>query len=254
MRPSATAAHLDRVIAESWPAAVVDEADGWLRRRAAGVTRRANSVFTDGCPPELDEAIDDAERFYADHALPPVFLCTEAITPASVTQALLDRGYRPTAPTWVLVADAASVQSTASSTPWTTTPSTDPTDEWFDAYWADAHGARPASDRTVVRGVLLDPPHPRAFVVAETDDGEVAAVGQVVVVQGTGCLQCLVTVPAHRRRGAGRAVVEALLAEARTLHAARTVAAVMTDNAPSLALFETLGFERSHRYEYLVGK
>lgn len=251
----ADAAQLDRVIAAAWPPAEADELDGWLLRRAGGVTRRANSVLADGCPRGLADAIAAAEDFSRERGQPPVFLCSEGLTPESVTQALVDRGYHATATTWVLTADESMLPTpTPAPSSWTTTISVDPSDDWFATYWDETHGARSPADEGIVREVLLDPPHPRAFVVAETDGGEVAAVGQVVVVGGTGCLQCLVTVPAHRRRGAGRAVVEVLLAEARTLGAFRMVAAVMAGNAPSLALFDALGFERSHRYAYYVEK
>ena len=252
----ADAAQLDRVIAAAWPPAVADEVDGWVLRGAAGLTRRANSALADGCPRSLGDAIAGGENFYRQRGQPPVFLCSEGLTPDSVTQALVDRGYHATATTWVLAADASMLlpQPARAVSSWTMTISVDPSDEWFATYWDETHGARSPAEEGIVREVLLDPPHPRAFVAADSGDGAVAAVGQVVVVEGTGCLQCLVTVPAHRRRGAGRAVVDALLAEARTLGATRMVAAVMAGNAPSLALFEALGFERSHRYAYYVEK
>ncbi len=242
--------HLDRVIAESWPPAVVEERDGWLFRHTAGVTRRANSVLVDGRPADVEAAITAAERFYASVEQPPIFLCTDAITPVSVTDALRGRGFRPTAPTWVLVADNDVAPRVPS--PWVIATTAAPTDDWFAVYWAGSHGDRSAGDRDVVRDVLLAPAHPAAFATVRSDADAVAAVGQVVVVEGTGSVQCLVTQAESRRRGAGRAVVQALMAEAGRWGAERFVAAVVADNEPSLRLFDQLGFRRSHRYAYFA--
>ena len=125
------------------------------------------------------------------------------------------------------------------------------TDAWFDAYWAVEGGRRGPDAEQILRDVLLQPPLPTRFVTVG-DHRSVFAVGQLVVVGESACLQCLATVPAHRRQGAGAAVVAALTREAASLGASVTFGAVMADNEASLGLFGRLGYERSHQYRYFV--
>ena len=55
-------------------------------------------------------------------------------------------------------------------------------------------------------------------------------------------IECYVA-PPHRRRGVGRAAVEAWLARLRERGAALAEASVLSRNAPALAFWERLGFE-----------
>ena len=108
----------------------------------------------------------------------------------------------------------------------------------------------PAAEQ-VLRDVLLRPESPSRFITVG-EQRSVLAVGQVVVVGEIACVQCLATVPAGRRRGAGTAVVAALTREAASIGATRVFAAVMPDNDPSLGLFGRLGYAQSHTYRYLT--
>jgi len=235
---------LDRVIAEAWPPRFEETIDGWARRLTDGVTRRANSALVSGRPANIDAAIDGVESFYRDAQRPTVFLVSEQVSPPEVVSHLIARGYEPTSPTWVLTRLGVPHEGGGR---WVTVAAPDFDEEWLTAY---RDGGGLAAETATLREVLLRPAHPAVFVTVRSDDGAVAAVGQVVVVDGHGCVQCLVTVPAARRRGAGRVVVEQLMAEAGALGAKSMLAAVMVDNSASLGLFEQLGFERSHRYSY----
>ena len=66
------------------------------------------------------------------------------------------------------------------------------TDAWFDAYWAVEGGRRGPAAEQILRDVVLRPLLPTRFVTVG-DHRSVFAVGQVVVVGESACLQCLAT-------------------------------------------------------------
>lgn len=79
------------------------------------------------------------------------------------------------------------------------------------------------------------------FVCAE--NGLTAAYGGMLTVLDEGQITNIATHPAHRRRGLGAAVLEALLAEARARGLAFVTLEVRESNVPAIALYQKLGFE-----------
>jgi len=246
-------AFLDGLMADAWPAVTTELCDGWVFRFADGVTRRANSALVVGQPSDLAEAISAAERFYAARGADPTFLLTDASSPPAAVDALRSRGYRPTATTSILGADASTVaDDDGSDGAWHVEVDDQPTDEWFDVYRSVAAHGRSPSELAVLRHVLLDPVASSAFVTLTDQHGATMAVGQVVVDRGWGCIQCLATLAPARRLGAGRLVTQTLARQAASNGAVRVFAAVMADNDASLGLMASLGFGRNHQYSYYV--
>ncbi len=243
---------LDDAMARAWPPATMEKIGGWMLRYSGGVTRRANSVLTVGKPVDLDAAIAAGEDFYERRGAEPVFLVSDGSTPSEVGPALAERGYVEDARTWIVHRNVDGSPSCAGApSEWYVDTSDTVTDAWFDAYWAVEGGRRGPAAVPVFRDVLLQPASPTRFVTVE-EQRSVLAVGQVVVVGETACVQCLATVPAGRRQGAGTAVVAALTREAASLGARVVFGAVMADNEASLGLFERLGYHRSHQYRYML--
>ncbi len=239
-------------MARAWPSGITERIAGWTLRYTGGVTRRANSVLAVGMPADVGEAIAAAEDFYEQLGAAPVFLVSDASTPSEVGMALADRGYVEDAPTWIIHRGLdASTPEVAERSDWNVDVADAVTDAWFDAYWAVEGGRRGPTAVRVFREVLLRPESSTRFVTVG-EAGSVLAVGQMVAVGESACLQCLATVPAGRRRGAGSAVVDVLTREAALLGARVVFGAVMADNDASLSLFGRLGYERSHQYRYLV--
>ncbi len=100
--------------------------------------------------------------------------------------------------------------------------------EGFDAPWTEAEFA----ELLVTPGVtaLMATP-PVGFVLLRTaaDEGEILTI---------------VVLPAERRRGHGRALIEAAAAKARAAGAARLFLEVSEDNPAALALYGAAGFTR----------
>lgn len=246
-------ARFDLAMAEAWPAAETEKHGKWLFRFTEGVTRRANSVLCVGQPAEVQSAIAAAEDFYAQRDLPTVFMVSDALTPPAVRETLAAHGYREDAATWIVHRDLPATSTLGvGQVHWRMEVTDEPSDQWFDTFWAvegDRHGSAAAA---VYRNRLLQPSWPTRFVtVTGADEHAPSSVGQVVVVDDIACLQCLATAPIGRRRGAGTASVAQRLAVAAELGAKTAFAAVMADNAASLGLLERLGFQQSHQYRYM---
>lgn len=238
-------------MAAAWPPVVSEDRDGWIFRFSSGVTRRANSVLVTGQPDDPAAVVASAEDFYRARSATPIFLLSELAAPASVSRFLNDAGYVRSTPTSMLWSSCADVLSALSAkSTFDEQISSDPTDDWFDVYWAADAGRHASADAaSVVRAVLLRPTSQTLFVSVTEGDG-VISVGQSVVRGGWACLQCLATAPAGRRRGAASQVVRRLVAKSAELGATNVFAAVMDDNDASLALFRRASFRRSHRYVY----
>lgn len=248
-----SALKIDRLMASAWPSVVTEEHDGWRFRYSRGVTRRANSVLALGSPNDLHTTVDRAERFYRSHGAPPVFLASDAAVPRSVIRSVEELGYEARSSTWMLTGRADVVS--ASLTPaagWTIDARSEPTDDWFATYWGVESGRHGDGADHIMRNTLLRPEAPAVFVTAYDAEGTAAAVGQVVIDDGWGCLQCLATAPAGRRKGAATAVFKSLAERTMAAGGTEVFAAVVEDNEPSLGLCHRAGLQRSHRYRYLV--
>ena len=242
---------VDEMMANAWPPQVVERVGSWRYRWASGVTRRANSVLAIREAGDVDELIARAERFYKSRDARRLFQVTTASTPRSLVGVLEARGYRPTARTLVSCTDAkVVVDSTMPAPGFVRRVDSQPTAGWFETYWSvEKTRGRAPGDDAICRDVLLRPVLPTSFV-SVVDGQEVIGVGQVVVEHGWAGVQCMATPPAHRRRGAGSAVLNALAVEALARGAERMYLAVMADNAGARSLYERAGFRPAHDYCY----
>jgi ribosomal-protein-alanine acetyltransferase len=84
------------------------------------------------------------------------------------------------------------------------------------------------------------------YLVAVGDDSAIEGYAGLLAPSGTGQgdIQTVAVVEAARGRGVGRALMEALLAEAERRGAAEVFLEVRADNAPAQHLYASLGFER----------
>ena len=103
----------------AWPAAEVQELEGWRLRANHGVTNRASSVWPARPPEEpdslaLQERIDLAEAFYAHRGQPARFQLTPLAWPAGLDAA---RGYERYSPVQVQVAEVATLLEGLRETP-----------------------------------------------------------------------------------------------------------------------------------------
>lgn len=247
---------IDRATAEAWPALETVELDGWLLRFTHGVTRRANSVLAiGGEPAALPERVDAAERFYAQRQAPARFLVSDASASAALAPLLAARGYRSEVRTIMMAASVEVVElATKWAAPWRVELADRLDERWFCAYGSEDRPsqATPVRER-MLREVLLVPPAPALFVtVTGPGHGSPTAVGQLVLHDCGGSVQCMTTVPARRRRGGATAVLHAMASAAAEAGVDHLHLGVEAANAGAIALYERAGFAPSHEYLYLV--
>ncbi|MGQ0832357.1 MAG: GNAT family N-acetyltransferase [Microthrixaceae bacterium] len=247
---------LDELMANAWPPAVVETHSGWRYRWADGVTRRANSALALETNDSVGELVAGAEAFYEERGAPALIQVSTASAPPSLAGYLHARGYRSTARTLVEEASTRDVvdRTRTASCELEIEISEAPSDGWFNSYWSvEAMRGRSAADMDVCRRVLLAPGLPTAFATARRGS-EVIGVGQLVIEQGWGGIQCMATDPAHRRLGVAGAVLKGLAEEALHRDATRMYLAVMADNDRAFALYESAGFRVVHEYSYFAGQ
>jgi [ribosomal protein S18]-alanine N-acetyltransferase len=97
---------------------------------------------------------------------------------------------------------------------------------------------------------LAGVPETRSYLLADVD-GELAGYGGLMCVSDAADIQTIAVVPHHQGRGVGRALLEALMAEAARRGVTTVMLEVRSDNAPAIALYESHGFDRqAHRRNY----
>jgi ribosomal protein S18 acetylase RimI-like enzyme len=241
-------ARMNALMNQGWPAADSTELDGWLVRRNAGVTMRANSVLPASAPFDLGRALDYVENLYAAHQIAPSFQVGPAAQPGDLDDYLADRGYELRTPTLVMCAEIADVLSKLPEPATAVNISSAPGDDWMDLWWAvDGRGgsaAKAAARQILNRG--------RALYAVIPSVGQPTAIGRLALVDDWAGIYCLAVDPAHRRQGLAQATIHALLQKATTLGVNRVWLQVVEANAAARALYDRLGFQSVSRYHYRV--
>jgi ribosomal protein S18 acetylase RimI-like enzyme len=220
--------------------------DGWILRLSPGKAKRGRSVnphFGSSLP--LATKIAYCERIYAAHRLPTLFRITPFTQPAELDETLERRGYRRFDDTLVQTLDLARSRRVPIG-PDVALASV-PVAE-FAAVVAALRGSSDEQRRAHVERLTLSPLALHALV-ARIDGGAVAC-GQLACDDDIAAIYDMVTAPAWRGRGIASAVVDALLAHARSRGARVAFLQVNDDNAPALAVYAKFGFATAYRYHY----
>jgi ribosomal protein S18 acetylase RimI-like enzyme len=219
--------------------------DGWLIGYRPGPTKRlrcVNAFYPSTLP--LPEKVAFCTAFYAAAGLPALFRLLPFSQPPGLDRWLDRQGWLAFEPTLVLQSSLAEALQPA------------PVDDivmivdpaaWqpLVAQLLDVDGED--LPRLVERAASYPLPHAGAVI---RRDGEVVACGLLKLEADHAGLFALFTAPAWRGYGLGRAVVAALLAEARRRCATTAYLQVTASNAPALALYRHFGFSPSHEYWY----
>lgn len=237
MRSAADVAKLDDVIAVAWCAPVREELDGWELRYGYGLTGRANSAWPrcDGGELPLDDRIARLEAWYRARGLPPKVQLSPASEPAELDQELARRGWERSADVLIETAEPSAVAPDRD-----VALLDDPDDPWLDV-WLGLRGfPRDQTDRVLPMLRSGDSVFARAGNFA---------VGRATHHGGWVAITCMATRPEARRRGAGRAVLSALIGWAHRRDA-KLCLNVAVENEPARNLYESAGFEPSYSYWY----
>lgn len=229
---------------QGWQAADSTELDGWLIRRNAGVTLRANSVLPASAPFDVDRALEYVENLYVAYGIQPSFQIGPAVQPSDLDAHLEARGYEVRNPTLVQCAAISDVLAKLPAPAVDVNISTMPSASWTDCWWSiDGRGddTRATAEQILGRGNAL---------YATVPDGDQAqAIGRLALVDDTAGLYCLAVDKRFRRQGLASAVIHGLL-QAATVN--WVWLSVLEDNAPARTLYNRLGFQTVSRYHYRV--
>jgi ribosomal protein S18 acetylase RimI-like enzyme len=228
----------------AWPALDTLVAGGWLLRFAEGYTKRANSLNALAPTVAVGEAVAHATPLYAAAGLPLVVRVTPLAGP-DADRALSDRGFAHLDPSLVLTAPLPSRRPCDPRVAVAALPSA----AWRAGY-AGAAGT-PSGRQTIHARMLARIRLPAAFAELSVD-GAAIAWGLAVAERGQVGLFDIVTAPAARRQGAGRALVDSLLGWGADHGCTGAYLQVAADNREALPLYEQLGFRGAYRYHYRV--
>lgn len=219
--------------------------DGWLLGYRPGPTKRlrcVNAIHPSTLP--LADKVDRCRRFYVDVGLPPLFRMLPFSQPADLDRHLESDGWAAFETTLVMQTDISAMRFPA-------LPSF-AVELMAVAPWVEATAQLlELSDEN--RPAALDRarhyPLPQAGAIIR-HEGEVVACGLVKLEDAMAGIFALATTPPLRGQGMGRAVVAALLNEARRRDARRAYLQVSQSNIPALALYFHFGFTTAYEYWY----
>ena len=220
--------------------------DGWLLRLSPGKAKRGRSVnphFGSSLP--LAQKIDYCERLYSAHRLPALFRITPFCKPAELDAALERRGYFRFDDTLVQTLDMTQSRSDAAcaDVEITSVPVAE-----FVAVVAALRGSSTEQRAAHLERLALSPLALHALVARA--GGQPIACGQVACDDDVAAIYDMVTAPDCRGRGLASAIVDALLAHARTRGVRVAFLQVNDDNAPALAVYRKFGFTTAYAYHY----
>jgi GNAT superfamily N-acetyltransferase len=263
-----TAAEVHRIeclTLRAWPALEDVEYDGWRLRAAQGYTGRANSVAPLAAG-QLDLAakIAHCEQWYTARGLPAKFRVTPFSQPGDLDATLAQRGYAHVEDVMVMTAEQLSLDVGGCSRP---APSGRRGTHGDGAPWLhqsdvktdDTASGGPveltlaewmAGKSSPVQQAIIERIEPTHWLLGWRHGDELVARALGVVEDGWLGIFNVSVVPAHQRRGVGRALMLALAERARRRGARQAYLQVVADNAAAVGLYTGLGFREAYRYWY----
>lgn len=239
---------LQLLMARGWPGLRQERLGDWVLRFGAGATGRANSVLVVGdAGMPVPAAVAEVESRYRAAGLAPQFQIAHPLTgPASTDLdiALTARGYRIRTPTYALTADLRDPTNTAAKIrdpqPTTSAYRLEITDE-PDAILRNSGDPGRIAEMTAA---------PAGYLAIRDAAGTIIGRCRVSAIGGWAGISDLQIDTAHRRRGLARLAMAELLTHARRRDCDMAYLQVVQDNTVALALYESTGWRRHHRYHY----
>lgn len=238
---------IEELAANGWPAYIQQTLGAWRLRANMDVTKRANSVYTNGPFPEHGEWLGVIEDFYRRRSLSPCFYISEASPPE--LDGILDcAGYRKAFQCYTLVASCREVMDrTVESDQFTFELAGEASTKWIYDFM---HFEGYSPDRYKGYVHIFSAIGPKKIFVSLRDHGELIALGSVVAERGWAGLSNIVVNPKHRGKGAATALLRSLTAWSLSNGAGQLYLQVLKDNLPAIALYRKWGFTPLFEYHY----
>jgi GNAT superfamily N-acetyltransferase len=251
-------ADLQRVMVEGWPPTERAAVGGWMLRAAGGFTGRANSVLPLGDPGmPLPEAVQAAERWYAERQLRPMFTLFGpqgfAVDDDVLGTVLTRRGYTDVNRSVVMTTAVASLlaatrgrgPSAAGTAPVAVREGNEPWPQWW-----DASDDRRRRSRDAAQAIMAGSPD-QVFLSVETG-GQTVGTARVAFARAWAGVFGVHVEPGSRRLGLASALMGAAAKHARARGVASMYLQVEATNEAALGLYRDLGCVTHHEYVYLA--
>ncbi|SLN58133.1 GNAT family N-acetyltransferase [Roseisalinus antarcticus] len=226
---------LTALIDATWPAARVDTVGPWTIRTGAGGGSRVSAASARR--PAATEALPRAEAAMRARDQTPLFMVRAGET--ALDAQLAGRGYAIKDPVTAYMLPAAPTAEVSEvEERWPPLPAQE-------AIWR-AGGIGPS--RLDIMGRVSGP---RTSLLGRID-GKPAATAFVATAGEVAMLHALETADPFRRKGLGRAMVQAAVAWAHEQGAGTLAILVTTANTPANSLYASLGGQRSTGYHYRI--
>ncbi len=236
---------LEAVSFRSWPAANTRYDKTWALRLTAGhPAKRLNSVnpLDPADHSDLDERIASAARLFQSHGRPLIFRHSP-LAPVELENRLDARGWLRFDETHVMTME---LDGYGIDEKIITLPCTDV------GKWIDQSVAMESFSSDVKPGVseLIDNVQGEVGLFLKEDDDQPKAAAMAVRFDDLVGLFEIVSNPAARRKGYGRAIVRDALAWARSRGAKRAWLQVVVENNAAVELYQSIGFSEVYSYAY----
>lgn len=229
----------------AWPAIRSRVYEGCILRASNGYTKRANSanpIHSRGTNPEALEAYADV--FYRSQGLPTIFKMIESEGYDELDRYLDSRGYGIVDPTHVMTMDLETAGVCSGGTAVTT--------DYFYKEWIDSfircnsiQGKFVETAKAMLNLITVD-----VIVASVVADTNIVACGYGAIEDGYVGFYDIVVAPEYRKKGYGRALMEAIIAQARRQGASKAYLQVIDSNEAARRLYLGLGFREQYAYWY----
>lgn len=227
-------AAIEAAAVRGWSAFEQIDVEGWLYRRSAGGSVRANSVATlQFSGRDVGAAIGRVEDLARGRGRVACFAISDVSVPTDLDARLEARGYLRGAPHVTMVK---AIQAAPQPPPYMEIGD-GPSPGWLAAYVSGLEENRRATAPQLLKGL----PKSARFVSA-LEDGRVISSGLTIVDGDVASVQCMATVPEARRRGGSERVLRAIETIAGVKGAKHLYLQTGSDNEAARTLYGRYGF------------
>lgn len=229
---------IEAAAVRGWPALEQREIDGWVWRYASGGSIRANTVAAlTWHGREFDQSIMACEQMYQAKGAPCVVTISDESAPHDLDRMLENRGY-VRGDDHVTMAKVVPLQTTW---PARVSASREPSEAWMGTYLSGLSVDR----RGVAQQLIANLPREAQFVAVHMDPApkdNVSSTGLTIADGPLASVQCMATLPTHRRQRGAWHILTAIENLAQRNCATHLYLQTGGDNIAAQALYTMFGF------------
>jgi GNAT superfamily N-acetyltransferase len=238
-------AELEALSTQTWPPREIKNVGSWQLRISDGVTYRANSVFVSGPPSfgdpgfEIDQAIEQVEKIYADANLPAVFHLVHPMY-QEFADYLINKGWKERVGAAFMVCDitdSSDITDTLAKKNLTLLNQDSPTPEFLALH-----------NDEILETIMNSYP---ARYLSLRSNGVTIATARMAISNSWAIVTRLIVAESHRRQGLAELLMQAAIAISLGEGANKICLQVDRSNSGAQALYDKLGFRVHHTYSFI---